>query len=127
MARIEACDLGDGDEQVAPFDFDDESDDGGMRGVPHASDDVLYAAQTFTRLVDQGSLDDVRNMNYLKPHAGRRFFVRHEQTVCPDGWHSPSSRVSPVEQVAGYDDRGQRYGKSDQHGTHGRCPGIRDL
>jgi hypothetical protein len=126
MARIEASDLGDAYEQVAPLDFDDESDDGGMRGVPHTSDDVLYAAQTFTRLVDQGSLDDVRNMNYLKPHAGRRFFVRHEQTVCPDGWRSPSCTVSPVEQVAGNDDRGQRHGKSDEHDTHGRCPGIRD-
>jgi hypothetical protein len=89
VARIKAAYLADRDEEVTPFNFDDEANDRRMGGVSHCDDQVLHPTEPVTCPIDQWPLNDVRKMNHLKPHVRHHFFVVHDETVCLDGWSSP--------------------------------------
>jgi hypothetical protein len=113
VTRIETSHLADRDEQVAPFDFDNESDDGRMRGISHSSDDVLHPAEAVTSPVDERALDDVGEVNDLYFRVGNRLLSLHVLTVCLAG--SPRLAVPPVEPVVGDDDRQRHQSENDEH------------
>jgi hypothetical protein len=85
VTRIETSHLADRDEQVAPFDFDDESHDGGMGGISHSGDEVLHPAEAVTSPVDERALDDVGKVDDLYFRAGNRLLSLHVPTVCLAG------------------------------------------
>jgi hypothetical protein len=93
MTGNETSNLGDGDEQVAPFDFDHESDDGRMRGVTHSGDEILHPAEAVTSPIDKRALDDVGEVGNQKPMSTAGV-NRHQMDGNPDTRCAPWTRSS---------------------------------